>query len=128
MASFFCNTLVFFFLGFVELGNARYVTGFQRKQQKMNYKTVYVDPSGHGQFKTIQSAIDSVPQNNQNWICINIKAGQYRYLFTVLIYVLLFFRFKLHALTIYRIFALRQTKHPAFSQDSGNDRTPRGVM
>ncbi|XP_009625304.2 probable pectinesterase 29 [Nicotiana tomentosiformis] len=78
MASFFCKTLVFFFMGFVELGNARYISDFQWKQQKMKYTTVYVDPSGHGQFKTIQSAIDSVPQNNQNWICINIKAGQYR--------------------------------------------------
>ncbi|KAK4372792.1 hypothetical protein RND71_008176 [Anisodus tanguticus] len=43
-----------------------------------NLPTVYVDPSGHGNFSTIQSAIDSVPQDNKNWICIYIKAGAYR--------------------------------------------------
>ncbi|KAL5848591.1 hypothetical protein ACOSQ4_006604 [Xanthoceras sorbifolium] len=37
-----------------------------------------VDKSGHGQFSSIQSAINSVPSNNQNWVCIFIKAGIYR--------------------------------------------------
>ncbi|KAK4374174.1 hypothetical protein RND71_004851 [Anisodus tanguticus] len=79
MVSFFGKTIVsFFFMGFVELGNARFLSDFQWKQQKMNYSTVYVDPSGRGNFSTIQSAIDFVPQINQNWICIIIKAGQYR--------------------------------------------------
>ncbi|CAN4104564.1 unnamed protein product [Withania somnifera] len=81
MSSFFNKTLVFFlFMGFIiELGNARFLSDFQFKQQKkLNYPTVYVDPFGHGKFPSIQSAIDSVPQNNQNWICIIIKAGQYR--------------------------------------------------
>ncbi|KAM7465866.1 hypothetical protein LguiB_013428 [Lonicera macranthoides] len=41
----------------------------------MAYLTVYVDPSGHGNFSTIQSAIDSVPSNNMKWVCIYIKAG-----------------------------------------------------
>ncbi|KAF3660811.1 putative pectinesterase 29 [Capsicum annuum] len=63
---------------FIELGNARIISDFQFKQQKFHFPTVYVDQSGHGNFATIQSAIDSVPQNNQNWICIIIKAGQYR--------------------------------------------------
>ncbi|KAK3034142.1 hypothetical protein RJ639_033485 [Escallonia herrerae] len=42
--------------------------------------TVIVDPasSGTGHFKTIQSAIESVPSQNRNWVCINIKAGVYR--------------------------------------------------
>ncbi|XP_073051603.1 probable pectinesterase 29 [Primulina eburnea] len=40
--------------------------------------TIYVDPSGKGNYKTIQAAIDSVPSNNQNWTCIYIKQGTYR--------------------------------------------------
>ncbi|KAM3199486.1 putative pectinesterase 29 [Capsicum annuum] len=82
MISFFNKILVFFFffffMVFIELGNARIISDFQFKQQKFHFPTVYVDQSGHGNFATIQSAIDSVPQNNQNWICIIIKAGQYR--------------------------------------------------
>ncbi|XAR48842.1 Pectinesterase [Bertholletia excelsa] len=42
------------------------------------YPTIYVDQSGHGNFTTIQSAIDSIPPNNKNWICVYIKAGEYR--------------------------------------------------
>ncbi|XP_027769641.1 probable pectinesterase 29 [Solanum pennellii] len=72
MSSFFFNFFIFF-LGIIELGNAK----FHFKEQK-KYPTVYVDPSGHGKFATIQSAIDSIPQNNQYWICIIIKPGQYR--------------------------------------------------
>lgn len=42
------------------------------------YRTIYVDQSGKGNFRTIQSAIDSVPSNNNKWVCIYIKAGTYR--------------------------------------------------
>ncbi|XP_030458867.1 probable pectinesterase 55 [Syzygium oleosum] len=43
------------------------------------YRTIFVDPSGRlGNFTTIQSAIDSVPSNNSNWVCIYIKKGIYR--------------------------------------------------
>ncbi|XP_057425983.1 probable pectinesterase 55 [Lotus japonicus] len=40
--------------------------------------TIVVDPSGHGNFTTIQSAIGSVPSNNRHWVSINVKAGIYR--------------------------------------------------
>ncbi|KAL4296719.1 hypothetical protein GQ457_12G002040 [Hibiscus cannabinus] len=40
-------------------------------------ETVTVDKSGHGDFSTIQSAIDSVPSNNVYWHCINVKPGTY---------------------------------------------------
>nr|KYP50009.1 putative pectinesterase 29 [Cajanus cajan] len=43
-----------------------------------HYQTVIVDPSGHGNFSTIQSAIDSVPSNNQYWVSIHVKAGTYK--------------------------------------------------
>ncbi|XP_059654412.1 probable pectinesterase 29 [Cornus florida] len=64
------------FFGF-GLANAQ----FHRKFGSINpstLPTIYVDASGYGNFKTIQSAIDSIPSNNSEWICIYIKAGEYR--------------------------------------------------
>ncbi|XP_050281527.1 probable pectinesterase 66 [Quercus robur] len=40
--------------------------------------TITVDISGHGNFTTIQSAIDSIPSGNTMWIRIQIFAGVYR--------------------------------------------------
>ncbi|RYQ86709.1 hypothetical protein Ahy_B10g106347 [Arachis hypogaea] len=42
------------------------------------FNKVVVDSLGHGNFSTIQSAIDSVPSNNKYWILINVTAGIYR--------------------------------------------------
>ncbi|KAI6695834.1 hypothetical protein NL676_023544 [Syzygium grande] len=43
------------------------------------YPMIFVDSSGRlGNFTTIQSAINSVPSNNTNWVCIYIKKGIYR--------------------------------------------------
>lgn len=39
--------------------------------------TVTVDKSGHGNFTTIQSAIDSIPVNNNKWTRIQISPGKY---------------------------------------------------
>ncbi|XP_019163039.1 PREDICTED: probable pectinesterase 55 isoform X2 [Ipomoea nil] len=58
---------VFFFflvLGWVSGGRAQYLT-------------IHVDQSGSSDFKTIQSAIDSVPSNNSQWVCISIKPAIY---------------------------------------------------
>ncbi|XP_043694406.1 probable pectinesterase 29 [Telopea speciosissima] len=41
-------------------------------------RKITVDSFGYGDFKTIQSAIDSVPSNNKQWICIYVKSGIYR--------------------------------------------------
>ncbi|KAE9598202.1 putative pectinesterase [Lupinus albus] len=41
-------------------------------------KTIQVDQSGYKQFKTIQSAIDTVPQGNSQWIHILISPGVYK--------------------------------------------------
>ncbi|OIW01901.1 hypothetical protein TanjilG_15226 [Lupinus angustifolius] len=60
----------------VEHGNAQYYRKIGNKL--LPYKTIFVDPLGHGNFTTIQSAIDSVPSNNVNWISIRVKAGTYR--------------------------------------------------
>ncbi|XP_061979686.1 probable pectinesterase 55 [Populus nigra] len=40
-------------------------------------RTIVVDPSGKGNFKTIQGAIDSIPENNNNWIKVQVNAGIY---------------------------------------------------
>ncbi|OVA13603.1 Pectinesterase [Macleaya cordata] len=42
------------------------------------FKTITVDQLGHGNFSTIQSAIDSIPSNNNQWIRIHIGRGIYR--------------------------------------------------
>lgn len=39
---------------------------------------IIVDPNGNGDFKTIQSAIDAVPEGNPEWITIHVKEGTYR--------------------------------------------------
>jgi hypothetical protein len=49
--------------------------------EKLPYQTFTVDQSGHGNFSTVQSAINAVPSNNKYWICIRVKAGTYRYYF-----------------------------------------------
>ncbi|XP_031106078.1 probable pectinesterase 29 [Ipomoea triloba] len=56
--------LFFLVLGWVSGGRAQ-------------YWTIHVDQSGSSDFKTIQSAIDSVPSNNSNWVCISIKPAIY---------------------------------------------------
>ncbi|QHO22919.1 hypothetical protein HN51_046720 [Arachis hypogaea] len=42
------------------------------------FSKIVVDSFEHGNFSTIQSAIDSVPSNNKYWVSINVKAGIYR--------------------------------------------------
>ncbi|GKV21146.1 hypothetical protein SLEP1_g31154 [Rubroshorea leprosula] len=39
---------------------------------------IWVDPSGNGDFKKIQDAIDAVPSNNSEFVVIKIKPGTYR--------------------------------------------------
>ncbi|KAG1354325.1 Pectinesterase [Cocos nucifera] len=41
------------------------------------WKTINVNLDGTGDFKTIKEAIDSVPENNNQWIRIHVSAGVY---------------------------------------------------
>ncbi|KAL1548380.1 pectinesterase [Salvia divinorum] len=41
-------------------------------------KTIYVGKSRQSSFSTIQAAINSVPSNNKNWVCISVSAGVYK--------------------------------------------------
>ncbi|KAE9618920.1 hypothetical protein Lal_00047668 [Lupinus albus] len=40
--------------------------------------TIVVDQSGKTKFKTVQSAIDSINENNNQWVKIQINAGTYK--------------------------------------------------
>ncbi|KAJ9171707.1 hypothetical protein P3X46_015031 [Hevea brasiliensis] len=42
-----------------------------------NANTITVDKSGHGNFTSVQSAIDSIPEGNPQWIIIQISPGKY---------------------------------------------------
>ncbi|CAL0299524.1 unnamed protein product [Lupinus luteus] len=41
-------------------------------------KTITVDQSGKGDFTMIQDAIDSIKENNDQWVKVHIKAGTYK--------------------------------------------------
>lgn len=41
-------------------------------------RTIKVDANGQGDFKSVQAAIDSVPNGNSNWIIIYVSKGVYR--------------------------------------------------
>lgn len=41
-------------------------------------RTIKVDINGNGEFKSIQDAIDSVPEGNSKWIIIHVRKGVYR--------------------------------------------------
>lgn len=41
--------------------------------------TMYVDKSSSGNYASVQKAIDSVPDNNNQWIRIHIKPGTYKW-------------------------------------------------
>ncbi|XP_010671738.2 probable pectinesterase 67 [Beta vulgaris subsp. vulgaris] len=41
-------------------------------------RTIVVDPNGKGDYKTVQSAINAVPDGNPNWILIHLRKGVYR--------------------------------------------------
>ncbi|KAJ8755313.1 hypothetical protein K2173_019111 [Erythroxylum novogranatense] len=51
---------------------------YRLTSKSLPYKVMQVDQSGDGDFKSVQAAIDSVPSNNRNWVCIYISAGTYR--------------------------------------------------
>lgn len=51
--------------------------------------TLVVDQSGKGHFKSIQSAIDHVPSGNRNWICIQVNAGIYKYIYYTYLFSLI---------------------------------------
>lgn len=44
-------------------------------------RTIKVDINGNGEFKSVQAAIDSIPEGNSNWVIVHIRKGVYRYKF-----------------------------------------------
>ncbi|KAI4344777.1 hypothetical protein L6164_011967 [Bauhinia variegata] len=41
-------------------------------------RTIKVDINGNGEFKSVQAAIDSIPEGNSNWVIVHIRKGIYR--------------------------------------------------
>ncbi|TKY72488.1 pectinesterase 67 [Spatholobus suberectus] len=41
-------------------------------------RTIKVDINGNGEFKSIQAAIDSIPEENSNWVILHVRKGIYR--------------------------------------------------
>ncbi|KAL3634384.1 hypothetical protein CASFOL_021438 [Castilleja foliolosa] len=54
------------------------ISSSQDIKNRITYSSIRVDPSGQGDFTSIQAAIDSVPSQNTRWTCIHIKRGVYR--------------------------------------------------
>ncbi|KAL6970774.1 putative pectinesterase 67 [Sarracenia purpurea var. burkii] len=82
------NHIGFAFILFAFLCNLENVNGFSPKSvinspfltQKIGAnRSVIVDVNGNGgDFKSVQAAIDSVPQGNSDWIIIHVRKGIYR--------------------------------------------------
>ncbi|XLR61004.1 probable pectinesterase 67 [Arachis hypogaea] len=41
-------------------------------------RTIKVDINGNGDFKSVQAAIDSIPEGNSNWVILHVRKGVYR--------------------------------------------------
>ncbi|KAJ6290015.1 hypothetical protein OIU78_025850 [Salix suchowensis] len=67
-----------FQLGLANNNLQKYGKGYDPYRKTLPNRTLLVDKSGHGNFSSIQSAIDSIPSENKNWVCIHIRAGTYR--------------------------------------------------
>lgn len=52
-------------------------SGFLTQKIRTN-RSIVVDRNGNGDFKSIQDAINSVPDGNSNWIIIHVRKGTYR--------------------------------------------------
>lgn len=60
------------FISFLNLGRSMDCGGNQVSN------TIYVNQQGKGNFQTIQAAIDSIKNQNDKWIVINISSGIYK--------------------------------------------------
>ncbi|CAL5393466.1 unnamed protein product [Camellia sinensis] len=48
------------------------------RQKIATNRSITVDINGNGDFKSVQAAIDSVPDGNSDWIIIHVRKGVYR--------------------------------------------------
>lgn len=66
---------LFFLLGELE---ARYnPRSYNLQDDVVMSATIIVDQNGHGNFTTVQQAIDSIPSNNSQWTRIHINHAIY---------------------------------------------------
>ncbi|GLT71600.1 hypothetical protein SLA2020_436060 [Shorea laevis] len=76
-SQFFLHSTLVFFLLFPSTRGRISNMDYDVVQARNGAKYITVDQSGKGDFRTIKEAIDSVPQNNNNWIIIKINPGTY---------------------------------------------------
>lgn len=50
----------------------------EKKDAKLGGNHLYVSKTGNANFNRIQAAIDSIPENNEQWVHIDIAAGLYQ--------------------------------------------------
>ena len=51
----------------------------------IGHRVITVDLNGTGQFRSVQAAVDAVPENNRMNVLINISTGCYMYIYITLI-------------------------------------------
>jgi len=54
-------------------------------------RTIKVDINGKGDFKSVQDAIDSIPEDNSKWVIVHVRKGLYRcnlYILLVLLVII----------------------------------------
>ncbi|XP_074343105.1 putative pectinesterase 29 [Apium graveolens] len=71
---FLCNLWLLMFIAIAIINCEAWRIG----RAATHWRTIYVGHSGSGKFTSIQTAIDSVPSNNDNWVRIYVEAGVYR--------------------------------------------------
>lgn len=74
MQTFISVTMALFFF-FAALDARPYPVKYDL--QEVASRTITVDEHGRGDFASVQQAIDSIPSNNNEWICIHINFGVY---------------------------------------------------
>lgn len=73
--------LIFFCISCCALGfDAQNVIDSPLLTQKLGInRTIKVDINGNGDFKSVQAAIDSIPDGNPGWVIVHVRKGVYRY-------------------------------------------------
>lgn len=79
--SIFIIVALFIFLNFVHgFSNNKVIDSQILTENIRSNRTITVDANGKGDFKSVQAAIDHVPNRNSKWIMIHISKGVYRWL------------------------------------------------
>ncbi|XP_028753524.1 probable pectinesterase 67 [Neltuma alba] len=73
----FLATCPSYVLGTIELQDLVIDSPLLTKNIPAN-RTIKVDDEGDGEFRSIQAAIDSIPEGNSQWVIVHVRKGVYR--------------------------------------------------